>query len=514
MKHKLISFLLLMMAAVALFTTNAGAADVVDDFIEDVRAFEETIYVPVRDFDALFLEASKRCPQIAIYCANYSYSVETTGLKIQMKYAHKHVPIDEIYVVSNEDQMMAAIGLMCCDYERDIYVVATDGYSMDVEWVNDRLTTEYYLVTQCTYFWLSESYSWNELNLNCYRVSLACCGDKTWETVAQWRQQTEQKVLELAGTLFAQDMPDYRKVYLIHNWLVDYNDYNYDWVEENDWLNHVAYSALCEGYTVCQGYAEAAVLLCQAAGVPCKSYFGDAGGAHLWNCVELDGTWYQMDATWDDTGACTDFFLINDAQIGKTHTWDPKFYPVCTADDMSYEKVEALIAADTNVYTDYSTENVLTVEKSRAAFEAILGLNQPTEEPVVEPEEPVVEPEEPVEEPVEEPEEPVEEPEEPIEEPEEPVKEPDEPVEEPEEPAIEPVLPEELQPVVLIDQKKQQEYVQLNWVALLIALAVFTAVAAIALHCVANSRVATARGERQEERENRVKNGVQKRRRF
>ena len=514
MKHKFLSFLLLMMAAVALFTTHAGAADVVDEFIDDVLAFEETIYAPVRDFDALFREAGKRCPQIAIYCSAYSYSVEDTGLKIQMTYAHRDVPYDEIYVIDSEEEMLAIIGLMCCDYENSRYVVATNGYTVDMERVNDTLTTDYYLVTQGTWFWLSENYNWGDLlDVECYGVTLSCVENKTLETVKYWRQATEQKVLELAQTLFAQDMPDYQKVYLIHNWLVDNNDYNYDWQEENDWLNHVAYSALCEGYTVCQGYAEAAVLLCQAAGIPCKSYFGDAGGSHLWNCVQLDGTWYQMDATWDDTGECTDFFLITDAQIGKTHTWDPKFFPVCTADDMSYEKVEALIAADTNVYTEYFTENVRTVEWSRAQFEAILGLNQPTEEP----EEPVTEPEEPVEEPeepVNELEEPVEQPEEPVEQPEEPVEQPEEPTETPEEPTIEPVLPEELQPVVLIDQKKQQEYVQLNWMALLIGLALFAAVTAIALHCVANSRVSSARSERLAERENKVKHGVRTRRKF
>ena len=62
-------------------------------------------------------------------------------------------------------------------------------------------------------------------------------------------------------------------------------------------------------YPVCEGYAEAFKLLCDAAGIKCIC--GEANGqkivngvaktaAHKWNLVNIDGKWYYYDATWND----------------------------------------------------------------------------------------------------------------------------------------------------------------------------------------------------------------------
>ena len=59
---------------------------------------------------------------------------------------------------------------------------------------------------------------------------------------------------------------------------------------------------------VCQGYAMAMKYLCDIAGIPCVNVSGDAysePGAspegHMWNYVMMeDGSWYCLDATWDD----------------------------------------------------------------------------------------------------------------------------------------------------------------------------------------------------------------------
>ena len=510
MKHKFLSFLLLMISMVALLGFNAGAADAVDAFAGDMRAFKTEISVPVRDFDALMKETFARYPELSYIYNKSTYQSGANGLTIQMSYRNLNADLDDVYVVDNEDELMAVIGLMMCDLSDGVAVVLANDYRMDKDAIYNRLYEGYYLIAQTLNFQELNGVWWEDYGVTTYDFTPFLCGYKSKETIRDWREQTEAQVLELASTLFAQDMPDYMRLYLIQDWLMDHNSYHYfNDMKELDVVNHVAYGALCAHETVCQGYARAVYLLCEAANIPCYYISGDAGGAHCWNSVQIDGNWYQIDVTWDDeiidqkwdhgTGNF-EYFLITDAQMSESRTWDKSNYPPCTSTALNYHTVKTLIEADTNTYTDYSTEHFRTEEMIRAEFEAILGLNQPTEEPV--------------EEPIEDPEEPVEEPEEPIEEPEEPVKEPEEPVEQPEEPAIEPVLPEELQPVVLIDQKKQQEYVQLNWMALLIGLALFAAVTAIALHCVANSRVTSARSERLTERENKVRNGVRTRRKF
>lgn len=59
------------------------------------------------------------------------------------------------------------------------------------------------------------------------------------------------------------------------------------------------------GNVVCQGYADAFLLLCQQVGLPCTVVIGAGSGSstesdHMWNAVQLDGNWYCLDVTWDD----------------------------------------------------------------------------------------------------------------------------------------------------------------------------------------------------------------------
>ncbi len=58
-----------------------------------------------------------------------------------------------------------------------------------------------------------------------------------------------------------------------------------------------AYGALINGSCVCEGYAEAFKLLCDAVSVPCILA---VSSNHEWNLVYMDGIWYTVDVTWMD----------------------------------------------------------------------------------------------------------------------------------------------------------------------------------------------------------------------
>lgn len=85
---------------------------------------------------------------------------------------------------------------------------------------------------------------------------------------------------------------------------------------------HTAYGALVEdssgnpGGALCDGYALAYEYLLQRAGVTSTMVCGYAGSSeddtekHAWNLVQLDGDWYEVDATWDDL----DFLLSPDEE--------------------------------------------------------------------------------------------------------------------------------------------------------------------------------------------------------
>jgi len=105
-------------------------------------------------------------------------------------------------------------------------------------------------------------------------------------------------------------------------------------------MNQSAYSALVQGRSVCAGYARAYQYLMQQLGIPCYYCTGYAGENHAWNIVRLDGVYYNVDVTWDDTEPATyDYFNKSDRQYASTHmrTGLSVYLPACVTDDESGE---------------------------------------------------------------------------------------------------------------------------------------------------------------------------------
>ena len=83
-------------------------------------------------------------------------------------------------------------------------------------------------------------------------------------------------------------------------YLMTYDENLYDSRFPNDWT---AYGAIIEGKANCQGYADAFYLLGSLAGFNVRYQFGEGNDSgHVWNAIELNGQWYYVDTTWNDTG--------------------------------------------------------------------------------------------------------------------------------------------------------------------------------------------------------------------
>lgn len=96
----------------------------------------------------------------------------------------------------------------------------------------------------------------------------------------------------LSGT---QGLDDFQKVLLLHDRLAQHITYTTDTKNEFN-----SYGALVEGKAVCQGYTLAYSYLLKQCGinsVPVSSEIME----HMWNLVELDGRYYHVDVTWDDS---------------------------------------------------------------------------------------------------------------------------------------------------------------------------------------------------------------------
>ena len=96
---------------------------------------------------------------------------------------------------------------------------------------------------------------------------------------------------------------DYQKVLEIHDYLVENIEYDSTYQEIG---SYSIYGALVGNKCVCEGYAKAFKYLANAAGLRCEIMQGTATNSsgqtesHAWNCVEINGTWYEIDPTWDD----------------------------------------------------------------------------------------------------------------------------------------------------------------------------------------------------------------------
>ena len=103
---------------------------------------------------------------------------------------------------------------------------------------------------------------------------------------------------------------------------------------------HLAAGALLHGRAVCDGYAAGYLCCMTACGIPCKVVSGTAEEIpHAWNLIQLDGEWYHVDCTWDDSAEGSsrfEWFLCDDGKMQQTHQWDRTQYPAASGHAYSY----------------------------------------------------------------------------------------------------------------------------------------------------------------------------------
>ncbi len=97
----------------------------------------------------------------------------------------------------------------------------------------------------------------------------------------------------------------YDKLKVFHDYLVLNSSFQLGAAESGSY-NSSIYSALSktggQGNVQCAGYAKAMKYLCDKSGINCMVITGnnEKGDTHAWNIVDVDGSWYNLDVTWDD----------------------------------------------------------------------------------------------------------------------------------------------------------------------------------------------------------------------
>lgn len=133
----------------------------------------------------------------------------------------------------------------------------------------------------------------------------------------------DRELKKAVHSIINDNMSDYEKVKAINDYIIE--RYEYD----NDLKSLSVYSALTTSEAVCQGYAMTAYKMLNYAGISNRIIVGTAKGiAHSWNIVEIDGKWYQLDITNNDSVANRNkYFLVSDEfLINNNYKWDSKMY--------------------------------------------------------------------------------------------------------------------------------------------------------------------------------------------
>lgn len=372
-----------------------AATDAVDqfalDFLQAVQSQRSstTITIPRTDVQAAFDQMVSRYPILFHYYESMSWVSYSNYAEVTMKLKNLRDPIDSIPVITSEEQMLALFGNALSQLQQEFRFVTAQGFAPTSEMIAriaDTLRHKYPLSYMGYNGWGSTYYTHEATGVLDYVINFNFFYDLDTNTLRQWRTATEQETLRLASTLFAQDMPQAEKLLRIHDHLVNVNRYNTANMDEAG--NHLAYGALVKGSCVCQGYAEACLVLCQAAGIEAVYVPGDGINSsgqlesHGWNAVKIDGNWYMIDITWDDPVGGEDilqytYFLVTNSFLQADHRWVQNDYPICNSTLLNADIVKNRSAQDTTVYTQYDNSLVVTQSEAEAEFQAVLQTCKP-----------------------------------------------------------------------------------------------------------------------------------------
>ena len=73
---------------------------------------------------------------------------------------------------------------------------------------------------------------------------------------------------------------------------------------------------------------------------------------HAWNQVCIEGQWYNVDCTWDDSDVeqsldpVHTYFNVDDINMAYEHSWDRELYNECAGEEYNYYRVNNTVYDD------------------------------------------------------------------------------------------------------------------------------------------------------------------------
>lgn len=133
------------------------------------------------------------------------------------------------------------------------------------------------------------------------------------------------------------------KITKIHDYIINNTKYDEEKIhtvindiKEYKYKSNIAYGPLINGISICGGYTDAMSIILHKLGI---MNFKISNENHVWNAVNLDNKWLNVDLTWDDPTNDRNidilqhnFFLITTDELlkidTKEHTFNKDLYPL------------------------------------------------------------------------------------------------------------------------------------------------------------------------------------------
>lgn len=251
--------------------------------------------------------------------------------------ASEVIPLSSIseaigYLESCAKREDAVINLFCSE---ELYVALMDGVSQ-YSVMNSEMAYIYDLLSQAGLYDFSFSYNKTACIITVY-VNAYYPGSRILNRLEtndlSGLTQRETETLD-AARVWAEEIKgsdEFETAKNLHDRLCETVVYTDDESTDED---DTAIGAILNGQANCDGYSDAYYLVGSLAGLNVRCQHGDCkekglGGAfshetHMWNLLELDGTWRLVDVTWDDSedGIVYTWFDLGEDRAHLLHEWN------------------------------------------------------------------------------------------------------------------------------------------------------------------------------------------------
>lgn len=141
-------------------------------------------------------------------------------------------------------------------------------------------------------------------------------------TTKEQEDYVENELKKILSQLIKPNMTDSEKVRIISDYIINRYDYD-DTLKSNN-----AYTALTTGKTICQGYSMTVYKMLTYVGIKNRIIVGKINTlSHSWNYVKLEGKWYHLDVTNDDSTRSNKYFLVQDNVLEENnYIWNKENY--------------------------------------------------------------------------------------------------------------------------------------------------------------------------------------------